>query len=334
MGRYTIRRLLQFIPVLLGTMFLLHYLQALSFQISGNPVRAMFGDRQPPPETIAALTRLFGLDDPCLGQTGNPCFGMFFDRLGSYLQGDFGTDFNRQPVLDLIARAAPITIRLTLLAILFEAVIGIVAGVLAGLRQDKFLDNLVRVSTVLLISIPVFVLGVLTQILTGLYIGREVREMGAPPWVGDGLLSVTYRPDHPWASLVVPAFVLGALSLGFIARLTRSSLIETMRADYVRSARAKGLSARRVVGIHALRNSLIPVITYIGMDVGLLMSGALITEGIFNIPGVGGLTYVAIRGGETPVIIAVATLLTLVFLVTSLLVDLLYAVLDPRIRYE
>jgi ABC-type dipeptide/oligopeptide/nickel transport system permease component len=332
-GRYTIRRLLQFIPVLLGTMFLLHYLQALSFQISGNPIRSMFGDRQPPPETIAALTRLFGLDDPCLEQTGNPCFGLFFDRLGNYAQGDFGTDFNRQPVLDLVQRAAPITIRLTLLAVLFESIIGIIAGVMAGLRKDKFLDNLVRVSTVLLISVPVFVLGVLMQILTGLYIGREVRELGAPPWV-EAMFSVTYRPDHPWASLVVPAFVLGALSLGFIARLTRSSLIETMRADYVRTARAKGMSGRRVVGVHALRNSLIPVITYIGMDVGLLMSGALITEGIFNIPGIGGLTYVAIRGGETPVIIAVATLLTLVFLVTSLLVDLLYAVLDPRIRYE
>lgn len=333
MGRYTIRRLLQFIPVLLGTLFLLHFLQTLSFQISGNPVRAMFGDRQPPPETIAALTRAFGLDDPCLQQTGNPCVGMYFDRLVNYAQGDFGTDFNGQEVTDLIARAAPITIRLTLLAILFEAVIGIIAGVLAGLRQDKFLDNLVRVSTVLLISIPVFVLGVLMQIFAGLYIGNWVRDLGAPPWV-EAIFSVTYRADHPWASLIVPGFVLGALSLGFIARLTRSSLIETMRADYVRSARAKGLSGRRVVGVHALRNSLIPVITYIGMDVGLLMSGALITEGIFNIPGVGGLTYIAIRGGETPVIIAVATLFTLVFLVTSLLVDLLYAVLDPRIRYE
>lgn len=333
MGRYTIRRLLQFIPVVLGTMFLLHYMQALSFQINGNPIRAMFGDRQPPPETIAAITRAFGLDDPCLEQTGNPCLGMFVDRLSNYAQGDFGTNFNRQDVTDLIARALPITIRLTLLAVLFESVIGIFAGVLAGLRKDKFVDNLVRVSTVLLISVPVFVLGVLTQIVTGLYIGGWVREQGAPPWV-EAMFSVTYRSDYPWASLVVPAFVLGALSLGFIARLTRTSLIETLRADYVRTARAKGLGGSRVVGVHALRNSLIPVVTYIGMDIGLLISGALITEGIFNIPGVGGLTYVAIRGGETPVIIAVVTLLTLVFLVASLVVDLLYAVLDPRIRYE
>ncbi len=333
MGRYTIRRLLQFIPVLLGTMFLLHYLQTLSFQISGNPVRAMFGDRQPPPETIAALTRSFGLDDPCLQQTGNPCFSMFFDRLVNYAHLDFGTDFNRQEVTDLVARAAPITLRLTALAVVFETLVGIFAGVVAGLRKDKFVDNLVRVSTVLLISVPVFVLGVLTQILTGVYIGNKVREIGAPPWV-EAMFSPSYQPDHPWASLIVPAFVLGGLSLGFIARLTRTSLIETMGSDYVRTARAKGLSGSRVVGIHALRNSLIPVVTYIGLDIGLLMAGALITEGIFNIPGIGGLTYVAIRGGETPVIVAVVTLLTLVFLVASLLVDLLYAVLDPRIRYE
>ncbi len=333
MGRYTIRRLLQFIPVLFGTLFLLHYLQTLSFQISGNPIRSLFGDRQPPPETIATLTRSFGLDDPCLSQKGNPCVGMFFDRLVNYAHGDFGTDFNRQPVLDLIGRAAPITIRLTVLALVFESIVGILAGVIAGLRKDSFADNFVRVSTVLLISVPVFVLGVLLQIFSGLYIGNWVRDLGAPDWV-EAMFSVTYRAEHPWASLVVPGMVLGGLSLGFIARLTRTSLIETLRSDFVRTARAKGLRQRRIVGIHALRNSLIPVVTYIGIDVGALMAGALITEGIFNIPGIGGLTFTSVRGGETPVVIAVATLLTLVFLVASLLVDLLYAVLDPRIRYE
>jgi peptide/nickel transport system permease protein/oligopeptide transport system permease protein len=251
----------------------------------------------------------------------------------NYLQGDFGTDFNRQSVIDLIARAAPITIRLTIIALIFEAVIGILAGVLAGLRKDRFVDNFVRFSTVLLISVPVFVLGVLMQILMGLYIGDWVRGLGAPPWV-EAMFSVTYQPDFPWASLIVPGFVLCALSLGFIARLTRTSLIETLRSDYVRSARAKGLRNRRVVGIHALRNSLIPVVTYIGIDVGALMSGAIVTEGIFNIPGIGGLTFNAVRAGETPVVLAVATLLTLVFLLASLFVDLLYAVLDPRIRYE
>ena len=333
MGRYIARRLLQFIPVLFGTMFLLHYMQSLSVQINGDPIRALFGDRQPPPETLAAITRSFGLDDACLTQTGNPCLGMFADRLLGYAQGDFGIDFNERAITSLIADAAPITIRLTILAILFESIVGILAGVLAGIRKDGVADNLIRMSTTLLISVPVFVLGVLIQIASGVYIGVWLEDRGAPDWLS-AMFSVSYQADHPWASLVIPAVVLGSFSLGFIARLTRTSLIETLRADYVRTARAKGLSRLRVVGIHALRNSLIPVITYIGIDLGALMGGAIVTEGIFNIPGIGGLVFGAVARGETPVIIAVVTLLTLVFLLASLLVDVLYAVLDPRIRYD
>jgi peptide/nickel transport system permease protein/oligopeptide transport system permease protein len=174
---------------------------------------------------------------------------------------------------------------------------------------------------------------VLVQIASGLWVGVWLEEQGAPEWL-TAAFSVSYQADHPWASLFVPGVVLGAFSLGFIARLTRTSLIEVLRADYVRTARAKGLPRSRVVGVHALRNSLIPVITYIGIDIGALMGGALVTEGIFNIPGVGGLVFRSVRAGETPVVIAVATLLTLVFLIASLLVDLLYAVLDPRIRYD
>ncbi|MBA2640630.1 MAG: ABC transporter permease [Nocardioidaceae bacterium] len=333
MGRYVLRRLLQFIPVLLGTMFLLHYLQTVSIQINGNPITALFGDRQPPPQTLAAITTAFGLDDPCLQQTGNPCLGMFLDRMSGYTQGDFGVDFNRQPITRLIADAAPVTVRLTIIAVLFESLVGILAGVVAGIRKNGFADNFIRLSTTLVISVPVFVLGVLVQIGSGLYVGVWLRDNGAPEWLS-AAFSVTYQTDHPWASLLVPGVVLGAFSLGFIARLTRTSLIETLRADYVRTARAKGLSRRRVVGIHALRNSLIPVVTYIGIDLGALMGGALVTEGIFNIPGVGGLVFGSVAAGETPVIIAVVTMLTLVFLLASLLVDVLYAVLDPRIRYE
>jgi oligopeptide transport system permease protein len=333
MGRYTIRRLLQFIPVLLGTLFLLHYMQTLSFQINGNPVRALFGDRQPPEETIDAITRAYGLDDPCLEQTGNPCIGMFFTRLQNLLTGDFGQDFNGQEVIDLISRALPITIKMTIIALIVETIIGILAGVIAGLRKDRVADNVVRVSTTLVISIPIFVLGVLVQIFLCLYFGNWLRSREVPEAL-KAVFSVTYQDDYPWASLIIPAFVLGALSLGFIARLTRTSLIETLRSDYVRTAKAKGLKPSRVVGVHALRNSLIPVVTYIGIDIGTLMGGAIVTEGIFNVPGIGGLTFTSIRNGETAVILAIVSLLVLVFLFASLLVDLLYAVLDPRIRYE
>lgn len=333
MGRYTVRRLIQFIPVILGTLFLLHYMQTLSFQINGNPIRAIFGDRQPPPETIANITRAYGLDDPCLEQTGNPCLGMFVDRLRNLASGNFGQDFNGRDVIDLIVEALPFTLKLTFMAVVFETILGILFGVLAGLRKDKLTDNLVRISTTLVISVPIFVLGVLVQIFLGLYFGNWLRSREVPDGI-KAMFSVSYQEDYPWASLVIPALVLGALSLGFIARLTRTSLIESLRSDYVRTARAKGLKSSRVVGVHALRNSLIPVVTFIGIDIGVLMGGALITEGIYNIPGIGGLTYTSIKNGETPVILAVVTLLTLVFLVASLLVDLLYAVLDPRIRYE
>ena len=313
MGRYVARRLLQFIPVLFGTMFLLHYLQVISIQINGNPITALFGDRQPPPETLAAITRAFGLDDPCLQQLGNPCLGMFVERLGNYLQFDFGVDFTLQPITSLLADAAPITIRLTLLAVVFESIVGIFAGVIAAIRRNGFADNFIRLSTTLLISVPIFVLGVLVQILSGLYIGVWLTDNGAPDWLS-AMFSVSYKADYPWASLFVPAVVLATTSLCFIALLTRTSLIETLRTDYVRTARAKGLKSKRIIGVHALRNSLIPVITYIGIDIGALMGGAVVTEGIFNIPGIGGLVFQSVCANDTPVVIAVVTLLTMVFL--------------------
>lgn len=333
MGRYLARRLLQFIPVLIGTLFLLHYLTAVSIQYNGNPVQALFGAKQPPPSVLAAVTRDLGLDDPCLTQELNPCLGLFVERMGNYITLDFGSNFFGREIIDIMAQAWPVTLRLTIIAVAFEVLIGIIAGVFAGVRKDKFMDNLVRFSTVLLISVPVFVLGVLVQIGSGLYIGEWLEDRGAPEALA-AMFSVTYQSDYPWLSLVVPGFVLGAFSLASIARLTRTSLIENLRSDYVRTAKAKGLTSSRVVGIHTLRNSLIPVVTYIGVDIGALMAGAVVTEGIFNIPGVGGAVFFASRQTDVAVILPVVTLLTLVFLVANLFVDLLYAVLDPRIRYD
>ena len=227
-----------------------------------------------------------------------------------------------------------VTARLTIMAIIFETVVGIFMGVLAGLRKDKFIDNFVRFSTVLLIAFPVFVFGSLVLLVVGLQLGLAVRESEwAPEWLGQ-MINIGYNPDYPWLSLTLPAMVLGAFSLAAIARLTRTSLIENLRSDYVRTAQAKGLTTRRTIGIHTLRNSLIPVVTYIGIDIGLLLGGALVTEGIFNVPGVGQLVFQAIQSNDTPVIIGVVTILTLVFLVANLIVDILYAALDPRIRYE
>lgn len=334
MGRYVFRRVLQFIPVALGTMFLIHYLTTLGIQINGDPVRALFGGRQVSPSTLEAMRERFNLDSPCLQQLGNPCLGLFADRFTSYLQGDLGINLRLQPVTELLARAWPITLRLTILAVAIEAVLGIAAGVLAGLRKDGLMDNATRATTTLLIAVPTFVFGVLVQIASGVYLGTWLEGQGwAPDWLA-AIFSVTYASDAPWLSLVIPAIVLAAFSLASISRLTRTSVIENLTSDYVRAARAKGLKESRVVGVHALRNSLIAVVTYLGADFGFLLNGAIVTEGIFNVPGVGGLTYRAAQTSDVPVVIAIVTLLVLVFLVANLLVDISYAVLDPRIRYE
>jgi oligopeptide transport system permease protein len=180
------------------------------------------------------------------------------------------------------------------------------------------MDNLVLVSTIAVVSIPVFVLGFSAQLVLGV-------ELGWFPIAGirQGLYSY-----------LLPAMVLGALSLAYVARLTRTSLVENMRGDYVRTATAKGLPRRRVVGRHALRNSLIPVITFLGVDLGNLMQGAIVTEGIFNLPGIGQATFQAVRLQEGPLVIGIVTALVLIFIFANLIVDMLYAVLDPRIRYD
>jgi peptide/nickel transport system permease protein/oligopeptide transport system permease protein len=334
MGRYVARRLIQFIPVILGTLFLLHILSVVSIQVVGDPVRALFGENAPPASVIEQLQVEYGLDDPCLEQVGNPCLGMYVDRLGQYAQGDFGTNFRGRPVSELFLERVGVTLRMQIIALGFETVVGIFLGVLAGLRKDKFVDNMIRVVTSVLIAVPVFVAGSLALLYLGLELGLSIRNSEwAPDWLGQ-MFQVGYDPDYPWLSLVLPGIVLGSFSLAAVARLTRTSLIENLRSDYVRTARAKGLTTRRTVAVHTLRNSLIPVVTFIGIDIGLLLAGSLITEGIFNVPGIGQLVFLAIGANDTPVVIGVVTVLTIVFLISSLLVDILYAALDPRIRYE
>jgi oligopeptide transport system permease protein len=203
-------------------------------------------------------------------------------------------------------------------AFAFEAVLGLIAGVMAALRRRSVLDSLVLVSTTVVVAVPVFVLGYMAQKLLAV-------ELGWFPVVGI---------REGWRSYFLPAIVLGSLSLCYVARLARASLIEAMRADYVRTARAKGMPERRVVGVHALRNSLIPVVTFLGVDLGSLLSGAIVTEGIFNLPGIGQATFSAIQTQEYATVVGIVTALVLIFILANLLVDVLYAVLDPRIRYR
>jgi oligopeptide transport system permease protein len=306
-GRYLIRRLLQVIPVFFGATFIIF---AMVYAIPGDPIRALAGDRPVAPSTVQALRERFNLNDPLVIQYGK--------YLGNLAKGDLGESFRGRDVSDILKEKFPVTARLALFAFAFELVLGLAAGVLAGLRRGSFLDNLVLVSTVAVVAIPVFVLGFLAQLMLGLRL-RWFPIAG----IHQGLYSY-----------VLPAMVLGALSLAYVARLTRTSLVETMRADYIRTATAKGLPRSQVVGRHALRNSLIPVVTYLGVDLGQLMGGAIITEGIFNVPGIGGEVFQAVRTQEGPIVVGIVTALVLIFIVSNLVVDLLYAVLDPRIRYE
>lgn len=307
MGRYLVRRVLLFIPVFLGATFLIF---ALVFLIPGDPIRALAGDRQMSQSTLTALRDRYNLDEPFLTQ-----YALY---VGGIVQGDFGTDFRGREVTEIMSERIPVTFRLALYAFIFELILGILAGILAGIRKGGFMDNLVLVSTTAVISIPIFVLAFIAQI----WLGVEWH-----------IFPVAGIREGNW-SYFLPAIVLGSVSLAYIARLTRTSLVENLRADYVRTATAKGLRRRRVVGVHALRNSLIPVITYLGVDLGALMGGAIITETVFNLPGLGRAVFDAVGRQEGTVVVGIVTFLVLIYMVSNLLVDVMYAVLDPRIRYD
>ncbi|KOX21396.1 ABC transporter permease [Saccharothrix sp. NRRL B-16348] len=307
MGRYVLRRLLQMVPVFVGTTFLIY---ALVWAVPGDPFEGKCGERDCPASYVSMMRERFNLDDPLLLQ--------YWKYLVNLVQGDFGVTSSGVQVIDRIAATFPVTLRLALVALLVEAVIGITAGVVSGLRGQGFLDSLVLVSTLFLISIPVFVTGYVVQLVFGLQLG----------WIAPTVTTPTF------GNLIVPGFVLASLSMAYVARLSRASIAENRRADYVRTALAKGLPTRRIVGVHLLRNSLIPVITFLGTDLGAFLGGAIVTEGIFNVPGVGGLVFRSILTKDGAMVTGVVTVLVLVYLLMTLLVDLLYAVLDPRIRYD
>jgi oligopeptide transport system permease protein len=306
MGRYLIRRLLQMIPVFIGATLLIF----LMVNVMGDPVAGLCGERRCDPATAAQLKREFGLDRPMWRQ--------YLTYMGNVFTGDFGTAFNGQRVTELMSTAFPVTLRLTFVAIVFEIVVGVSLGVLTGLRRGRPMDSSVLVLTLVVISVPTFVTGLVLQLLFGV------------KW---GLIPPAVSTAAPLTELIIPGLVLAALSLAYVTRLTRTSLAENRRADYVRTAIAKGLPRHRVVTRHLLRNSLIPVVTFIGTDIGSLMGGAIVTERIFNIHGVGYQLYQGILRQNTQTVVGFVTVLVLVFLLANLLVDVLYAVLDPRIRY-
>lgn len=300
-------RLLQAVPVLLGTTLLIYF---MVFAMPGDPIVALFGDRTPSPAVLAELRSRYLLDQPFLVQ--------YLNYLGGILRGDFGTSFSGEPVREILARTFPVTLRLALLALAIEMVAGIAVGLVSGLRKGRLFDAGALVVSLLLISAPIFVIAFVLQYVFGIWLGW------ARPTAG---------PGAPLQDLVLPALAMAAISVAQIVRLTRSSVIDTNGMDFVRVAAAKGLPRRRIVPVHVLRNSLIPVVTFLATDYGVMLVGATVTEGIFNVPGVGRTLYQAIIRGEGPTVVSFVTVMVLLYLVVTLLVDLLYAALDPRIRH-
>ena len=290
-----------------GTTLLIYF---MVFAMPGDPIVAMFGDRGVNQAVYEQLRAQYHLDEPFIVQ--------YFIYIGGIFQGDFGTSFSGQPVAEVLAATFPVTIRLALMAVVIEMLVGIGVGLVAGLRKGKLFDNSSLVMSLILISTPVFVIAFVFQFFFAIKLG----------WA-----KPTVSGEAGFLELLLPALVLSTLAVAYIVRLTRSSVIETSGQDFVRTAYGKGLSRQRVVRVHILRNSLIPVVTYLSIDFGVLLVGATVTEGIFNVPGVGRTLYQAIIRGEGPTVVSFVTVMVLIYLVVNLLTDLLYAVLDPRIRY-
>ena len=302
--KYFLKRVIGTIPVLLGVVLLIFIMLRI---IPGSPVLVMLGEHYDQ-ETIERLTELMGLDQPLLVQ--------FFDYVKGALMGDLGISYRYQrPVADMIMDALPYTVKLAVMAALFAWVMGIVSGIIAAVNNNNFIDRLFMGVSLLGVSMPIFMTSLVLQYIFSF-------KLGILPMTEDGSM----------VSMILPAIALGWNSAGSVARMTRSSLIEVMQADYIDTAKAKGLLRGAVIMKHALRNSLLPVVTMMALQLSSMLSGAVITESVFAIPGIGRLATEAISNRDMPVLQGTVLFTTVIVIAGNLLADMLYSVLDPRIR--
>lgn len=306
MKRYILKKILISIPVVVGMMGICFFLLNV---VPGDPVALMMRDHISP-DVVARVRAQMHLDDPAILR--------FFRFLWGAAQGDFGVSYKlNRPVSYLLAKAFPNTLLLALSAALVSWIIGIPAGIVSAIKPNSLVDRLFMGFSILGVSMPVFWMGLLFQYLFSLKLG----------WLPAAGFS---GPEY----LVLPAIVLGWSSAGTIARLTRSSLLEAMRHDYIRTARAKGLGEARVIASHALKNSMLPVVTVMALQVAGLLSGAVVTESVFGIPGIGRIAVSAIQTRDMPLLQGSVVLTTFLVIVGNLAADILYSWLDPRIRYD
>lgn len=314
---YIVRRLLQLVIVLIGVSVITF---VIMFAIPGDPAQQLAG-KNATPEKVQAIRVQLGLDKPIYVQ-----YWKFVNRL---VRGDLGDSYQLQkPVTQMIRENAPNTIQLALAAVLIE-LLGIPLGIYSALRQYTFWDTTLTTAALIIWGIPVFVLGVFMQWLFGLKLNL-LPLIGA----GDNIFWVIPAGWGSFATLILPAVTLGLIEVAYISYMQRASMLEVIRADYVRTARAKGLSERKVISRHAFKNAVIPVMTIAGIDLGALMGGAILTETVFNRPGIGLMIYQAIGARDLPVVAGGVLFATIVYVFANLFVDLGYAWVDPRIRLE
>jgi len=320
MVRYIVRRLLQFIPVFLGVTLLLFILTRV---IPGDPIAMLSGQRVQNPTILANMRHAYGLDLPIWQQ--------FWNYLVAIFKGDFGTSIaTGRPVSEIFLEKYPYTLKLAIAAIAVEIVVGLGAGIISAVKQYSFWDVMVTLSTSILVSLPVFWLGMIFQLFFGIWLKQWTNGQFYLPISGAG------GPGSPFPSyvyLILPAITLASVSTAYAARIMRSQLLEVNGSDYIRTAHAKGFSDTAVLWRHAMKNALIPVVTFVALDLGAMMAGAILTETVYNWPGIGYTIYLAINKRDWPVVIGSTIIVTIVYMVINLVVDISYAFLDPRIRY-
>ncbi|NLY36972.1 MAG: ABC transporter permease [Tissierellia bacterium] len=306
MWKYILKRLLYLIPVLFGVTLLVFLIMSVA---PGDPAKVILGE-QATPEAIEQLRVELGLDDPVLVQYMRYATGL--------LKGDMGMSYkSKDPVAVEIVARIPTTLKLTLSATLIAVLVAIPLGIFAAVKQNTLFDGLSMFIALLGISIPIFWLGLMLLVLFS-------QRLGWFPSSGAA----------SWKSFILPGVALGFHSMASIARITRSSMLEVIRQDYIRTARSKGMPYRDVITKHALPNALIPTITVTGLQIGALMAGSVLTETVFSLPGIGRLIINSIQGRDIPVVLGCILVFTIGFSVVNLLVDLLYAYVDPRIKAQ
>lgn len=301
-------RFIQAIVVFFGTSLLVFL---AVFALPGDPLGALAGDAQLTETVVRNLEAKYHLNDPILVQYMHYVAGLF--------RGDFGTTISGEPVRNILASAWPVTVQLGLTAWVLELMLGVGLGILATLRPDGIVDRLVTSATILSLAIPTFVLAFFLQQFVGLHLGWFPVAGTSAGWP---------------TAYFLPAFCVASLGIGPVARLTRTSVLQTVSSDYVRTATAKGLSPLRVGTHHILRNALVPVVTYLGLDLGALMGGTVLVEGIFNLPGIGRALFTAVNTQQGSVVVGIVTAGVLVVLAVNLLVDVAHRFLDPRITHD